>query len=240
MRSFMAARQLIILGAILAGLMSGMARAQTPAMRTDADNGASRFAYGNPPPSTAPKKSPYEGTNTKTDEPWYSWFWPLGDRTEVQTIRDEYVPFTTEKDQMASRDDVLAGKAKLDTSDATTPAGKAKPSLLPERPQLMLEAGNGFLDTGPLDGGFEVPILGAVWQPRLWAYAINRTALQTFSDGRSGRQRETEIANRLDFFVNLQLTGTEKILLGLRPTDNNRPDSSHPLHVFRTERRVQR
>lgn len=157
-------------------------------------------------------------------EPWYSWFWPIGDSVEVETIKDEYVPFTTEKHQMASRKQVLAAKAPLDTSDATTPAGQSKPTLLPDRPQLMIEAGNGFLDTGPLDAGFEVPVLGAVWQPRLWAYAINRTAFQTFDDGRTGRERETEFANRTDLFVNLQLTGTEKILLGLRPTDNNRPD----------------
>lgn len=160
------------------------------------------------------------------EEPWYSWFWPLGDRVEVETIDDEYVPFTTEADRMMSRDEVLgtASKPKLDTDNPVTPAGAAKPGLLPDRPSLMVEAGNGFLDTGPLDAGFEVPVLGAVWQPRLWAYAINRTAFQTFEDGRSGRERETEIANRLDLFVNLQLTGTEKILLGLRPTDNNSPN----------------
>lgn len=158
------------------------------------------------------------------EEPWYSWFWPLGDRVEVESIRDEYVPFTTEQDRMMTREEVLVGEAPFDTDYPTTPAGEAKPYLLPERPQLLLEAGNGFLDTGQLDAGFEVPVLGAVWQPRLWAYAINRTAVQSFDDGRSGRERETEIANRLDLFVNLQLTGTEKILLGIRPTDNNRPD----------------
>lgn len=132
-------------------------------------------------------------------EPWYSRFWPLGDKVEVKALKDEYVPLKTEK----------------------TPAEIGR---LPARPELAVEIGNGFLDTGNLDAGFEVPFIGAVWQPRLWAYAINRTAFQTFDDGRSGRERETEIANRIDIFANLQLTGTEKILLGIRATDNNRPD----------------
>ncbi|MFQ5938663.1 MAG: hypothetical protein ACE5KL_01145 [Alphaproteobacteria bacterium] len=95
---------------------------------------------------------------------------------------------------------------------------------IPARPALFLELGDPFLDTGQLYEGFEVPIIGAVWQPRLWSYFIYRTTLQTFDDGAPGRIRDTEWANRLDLFANLQLTGTEKILLGLRPVDNNRPD----------------
>lgn len=94
---------------------------------------------------------------------------------------------------------------------------------IPARPALMLEIGDVFLGTGKLYEGFEVPLIGAVWQPRLWGYMINRTALQTFDNAVAGRQRDTEIANRMDLYINLQLTGTEKILLGLRPTDNNEP-----------------
>ena len=94
---------------------------------------------------------------------------------------------------------------------------------IPFRPALFLELGDPFLDTGQLDAGFEVPILGAIWQPRLWSYFINRTTVQTFDNGAPGRLRDTEIANRMDLYANLQLTGTEKILLGLRPFDNNLP-----------------
>jgi len=130
---------------------------------------------------------------------WYSAFWPIGEKVHVEALRDEYVPFQTEK------------------TDPET-------GRLPERPKLALEVGNGFLDTGNLHQGYEIPLIGAVWQPRLWAYFINRTAVQTFEDGRSGNERETEIANRFDGFVNLQLTGTEKVLLGVRLTDNNRPN----------------
>ncbi len=94
---------------------------------------------------------------------------------------------------------------------------------IPLRPALFLELGDPFLDTGPLDAGFEVPIIGAVWQPRLWSYFINRSTVQTFDNGAPGRLRDSEVANRMDLYVNLQLTGTEKILLGLRPFDNNQP-----------------
>lgn len=137
--------------------------------------------------------------NAEATEPWYNWFWPIGDRVEVKTLHDDYVPFRTESSPLPN-------------------------DRLPARPELAVEVGNGFLDTGKLDEGFEVPIIGAVWQPRLWAYAINRTAFQSYNNGAPGNVRETEIANRLDLFVNLQLTGTEKLLLGLRSLDNNRPD----------------
>lgn len=145
------------------------------------------------PASNSQPRAEYE-----EEEPWYSRLWPLGERVEVQTLNGEYVEFRTEK-----------------TEDEA--------NRLPSRPPLLFELGNGFLDTGNLHPGFEIPLLGAVWQPRLWAYLINRTAFQSFDNG-GPNQRETELANRLDLFVNLQLTGTEKVLLGLRPTDNNRPD----------------
>ena len=67
---------------------------------------------------------------------------------------------------------------------------------IPYRPKLMIEAGDAFLGTGKLNPGFQVPIIGAVWQPRLWSYLISRTALQSFDNGAAGADRETEIANR--------------------------------------------
>jgi hypothetical protein len=123
---------------------------------------------------------------------WYDSFWPLGDRVDVHTLSEEYIPFKS--------------------------VGE-----IPGRPALLLELGDPFLDTGKLYEGFKVPLIGAVWQPRLWSYLINRTAFQSFDDSTASRKRDTEIANRMDLYVNLQLTGTEKILLGLRPFDNNLP-----------------
>ena len=94
---------------------------------------------------------------------------------------------------------------------------------IPYRPPLHVELGGDFLGTGILHPGFTVPILGAVWQPRIWNYFFNRTAIQSFDDGAVGRDRDTEISNRMDYYANLQLTNTEKVVLALRPTDNNSP-----------------
>jgi hypothetical protein len=159
--------------------------------------------------------------NVQESGSWYSWLWPLGDRTEVEMLKDTYVPFQTEVGRTESVTDVYK-----QPSSGGPKAARVDSDIknLPKRPKLMVELGDAFLGTGKLDAGFEIPITGAVWQPRLWAYVINRTALQTFQSGRSGNPTETELANRTDLFVNLQLTGTEKILLGLRPTDNNRPN----------------
>ncbi|MGH1417735.1 MAG: hypothetical protein ACRBCJ_02645 [Hyphomicrobiaceae bacterium] len=187
------------------------------------------------PTSATAEKTSDDGTRTSTwtsedlketpvkeSRAWYSWFWPLGDRVEVETLKDEYVPFQTEEGHTASIEEALAQRPTTQSVKPRRVDDNIK--LLPARPNLLLEFGDGFLDTGKLDHGFEVPIIGAVWQPRLWAYVINRTALQTFDDGRTDAPRESEITNRMDLFFNLQLTGTEKLLLGLRTTDRNRPD----------------
>lgn len=166
----------------------------------------------------------YSQGKPDSDRKWYSWFWPLGDRKGIEVLKDSYVPFQTEVGKTGSVAEVYQ---EAPVNGPRGPKGaRADGDIknLPKRPTLLVELGDAFLGTGKLDAGFEIPILGAVWQPRLWAYVINRTAVQSFQDGRSGNQTETEIANRTDLFFNLQLTGTEKILLGLRPTDNNRPD----------------
>jgi hypothetical protein len=89
---------------------------------------------------------------------------------------------------------------------------------IPERPPLLLEIGDEFLAPGKLYGGFELPT-GAVWQPRLGVFGTLRTAVQTFDQG--DPERISEWVSRLDLFVNLQLTGTEKLIVGFRPLDRN-------------------
>ncbi len=93
------------------------------------------------------------------------------------------------------------------------------PPDLPDRPALLWEFGSPFLDTGQLKHGFEIPT-GAVWQPRLQIFGTLRTAVQTFDNGVS--DRVSEWRSRFDLYANLALTGTEKILLGIRPLDKNR------------------
>ena len=184
------------------------------------------------------------GASEAEEKPWYSVFWPLGDTKEIEGLKDEYVPFRTERgsgkadyegsDNEGESEQVTErtwystifslGSNQDQLKDNFTPLNADPTRNLPPRPHLMAEIGDGFLDTGQLDAGFEVPVIGAVWQPRLWSYFVYRTAIQSFDAGVPGVERETEWAHRLDLFVNLQLTGTEKILLGLRPLDNNRPD----------------
>jgi hypothetical protein len=86
-----------------------------------------------------------------------------------------------------------------------------------ERPPPLLELGDPFLGAGNLQKGITLPT-GAVWQPSLVLFGNYRTAVQTFSNGKN---KFSEWANRLDLFANLQLTGTERVLLGLRPLDRN-------------------
>jgi hypothetical protein len=87
-----------------------------------------------------------------------------------------------------------------------------------ERPRPLLELGEKFLGTGPLSKAFELPT-GAVWQPSLVVYGTLRTAVQTFDDGKN--PRVSEWANRLSVFSNLQLSGTERAVIGFRPLDKD-------------------
>ncbi len=86
-------------------------------------------------------------------------------------------------------------------------------TLAPQAAPLVL-FGDPFLEPGNLDAGFEIPT-GAVWQPSLWIFGQGRTVLQTQDTGDA--DRVSEWANTLDLFANLQLTGTERILLGINP-----------------------
>lgn len=85
----------------------------------------------------------------------------------------------------------------------------------PARKKPLLEIGPKFLSTGNIAKGFVLPT-GAVWTPSLWVYGNYRSAIQTYDDGTGGR-RTDEWANRLDLFANLQLSGTERVVLGLTP-----------------------
>ncbi len=84
----------------------------------------------------------------------------------------------------------------------------------PQRPRPLLELGEPFLGTGTLDKGFKLPT-GAVWQPSLLLFGTYRTSIQSFD----GDDRITEWSNRLDLFFNLSLSGTERLVLALRPLD---------------------
>ena len=84
---------------------------------------------------------------------------------------------------------------------------------VPDRPRPLLEIGDGFLETGELFGGIDIPG-GAVWRPRLIIFGTGRSAIQR-SDS-TGREL-IEWANSLELFANLYLTETERFLFSVDP-----------------------
>jgi hypothetical protein len=99
------------------------------------------------------------------------------------------------------------------------------PASFPQRPKPLLELGNPYLGSGTLGPGFRLPT-GAVWQPQLLLYGTFQTVVQSAqlpvsnpAPGMDDSATNSEWANRLDFFANLQLSGTERLLVGFRPLD---------------------
>jgi hypothetical protein len=90
----------------------------------------------------------------------------------------------------------------------------------PQRPKPIIELGDPFLGTGTLKPGFKLPT-GAVWQPSLLLFGTYRTAIQTFEPDDAPGARITEWTNRLDLFLNLQLSGSERLVVGVRALDED-------------------
>jgi len=87
----------------------------------------------------------------------------------------------------------------------------------PERPKPLVELGEPFLGTGTLDPGFELPT-GAVWQPSFLVFGQVRAAVQSLDN--DGAQ-VSELAARLDLFGNLQLSGSERLVVAFRNLDQD-------------------
>ncbi|MCG8450118.1 MAG: hypothetical protein MI725_11140 [Pirellulales bacterium] len=87
----------------------------------------------------------------------------------------------------------------------------------PDRPPLILELNESFLAPGFLNDGLELPT-GAVWRPSLWVFGQFRSAIQYFENHGAGRP-VVESAHRLDLFGQVNFSGTERLLIGLRPLD---------------------
>ena len=86
-------------------------------------------------------------------------------------------------------------------------------TLAPQASPIVI-FGDPYLEPGNLKAGFEIPT-GAVWQPSLWIFGQGRTVFQTQDTGDPARL--SEWVNTLDLFANLQLSGTERLLVGLNP-----------------------
>jgi hypothetical protein len=85
----------------------------------------------------------------------------------------------------------------------------------PNRPKPLLELGAPFLGTGRIARGFTLPG-GAVWTPSFLLFGQLRSGMSVLE---SEGARDTQWANRFDLFGNLYLTGTERVVFGVRPTD---------------------
>ena len=88
---------------------------------------------------------------------------------------------------------------------------------VPARPPLILEWNDKFLSNGELSQGYEMPS-GVIWRPSVWVFGQYRTAIQHF-DNRGAAQPVTEWAHQLDLFGQLNLSGTERLFLSIRPFD---------------------
>ena len=89
--------------------------------------------------------------------------------------------------------------------------------LQPHRPRPLVELGEPFLSAGTLSRGWRLPT-GAVWRPQLLLFGTWRTAVQGL---KAGEREVAEWANRLDLYANLRLSGTERVLVGFRPLDED-------------------
>lgn len=112
---------------------------------------------------------------------------------------------------------VLAEQESSRLSDKPIAYHGDKELPLPTPP--IFELGDVFLRPGNIKPGFELPT-GAVWQPRFWVFGTLRTYVGTFDTGGSPARpvkQQAEWAARADIFGNLQLTGSERILIGIQP-----------------------
>ena len=106
----------------------------------------------------------------------------------------------------------LAGESKSRISDDVIGI-----QPVPDRPPLVFEKHDPFLGNGFLTPGIELPT-GAVWRPSLWVFGTNRAAFQYFQDHKT--TNSLELVDRLDLFGQLNLTGTERLVFGVRPFDH--------------------
>jgi hypothetical protein len=107
-------------------------------------------------------------------------------------------------------------------------------ATFPERPAPLIEWGDKFLGNGNIQKGITLPT-GEVISPNFWVFGTYRTGIQTFDNGGGASSRITEWANRLDIFANLQLSATERVLVGWRPLDRFRPDGTTDYTGYRFE-----
>lgn len=111
----------------------------------------------------------------------------------------------------------LPTAAQEDESRISDEVIPPRTDLVPDRPRPILELGDPFLGPGPLNRSISLPT-GAELQPSILFFGTLRTAAQSFDDGNDTRG---EWVSRADIFANVQFTGTERFLAGMRPLDES-------------------
>ena len=102
-------------------------------------------------------------------------------------------------------------------SALSTVQTKLQLNSFPDRPAPLLESkDNPFFGRGYITKGFH-SFTGAWWQPQYFIYGQFRSGVQTLHSGIE--PRTSEWVNRLDIYADLNVTPTERILVGLRPLD---------------------
>ncbi|MEP5623464.1 MAG: hypothetical protein ABJP82_12895, partial [Hyphomicrobiales bacterium] len=125
-------------------------------------------------------------------------------------LSEEPIRLLTEEEVHSGKRDDAHHSSEL----SEAPAPLLTEAELPEPTPPIFERGEKFLAAGNLSPGIELPT-GAIWQPSLWVFGDYRTSIGHFANG-SAESRQYW-ANRLDIFLNLKLTPTERILLGFSP-----------------------
>ena len=113
------------------------------------------------------------------------------------------------------------GTVFTDPDDSSTSEIPIGIQPLMERPPLIIEYPDKFLGPGKISEGFELPS-GAVWRPTLWVFGSERFGVSYRDDQAGPGQNGTNfgsVVNRLNLFGQLNLTGTEHVVIQVRPTD---------------------
>ncbi|MGZ4958565.1 MAG: hypothetical protein ACXV7J_04885 [Methylomonas sp.] len=110
-------------------------------------------------------------------------------------------------------------RGKADTEDRWRLSSQGEPYPLNpvDRPKPVLELGDPFLGNGPIQPGIRT-FTGQMLQPWLLLFGALRSAFQGFDNGNGER---AEWANRLDLNANLNLSGTERLVVSMRPLDRD-------------------
>jgi len=134
------------------------------------------------------------------------WYWELAD-SFADAIESSHEPLVAISEGLFSAEHF---RFETDLSDVALGIVDT-----PARPDLVFEYNEGFLKPGPLGEEIVLPT-GAVWRPSLWLFGSYRAHAAYRSQE---NLNFAELAHRLNLFAQANFTGTERIVLGVRPVD---------------------